>query len=45
MMLALNRRLILANEQVYQQNFTVGNLIGYDFNNKTVGIVGTGQNR
>lgn len=42
-MLALNRRLILANEQVHQQNFTVGNLIGFDLNNKTVGIVGIGR--
>lgn len=43
MMLALNRRLIVANEQVHQQNFTVGNLIGFDLHNKTIGIIGTGR--
>ena len=43
LMLALNRKLLLASKQVHQHNFTVGNLIGFDFNNKTVGIVGTGR--
>jgi D-lactate dehydrogenase len=43
LMLALNRKLILADKQVHHHNFTVGNLVGFDLNQKTVGIVGTGR--
>jgi len=43
MMLALNRRLITANEQVKRLDFTVGNLLGFDMNKKTVGLIGTGK--
>lgn len=43
LMLALNRKLIIANEQVHNQNFTVDNLIGFDLHGKTVGIIGTGK--
>lgn len=43
MMLALNRKLILSNQQVHAYNFSVDNLIGFDLNGKTVGIVGTGR--
>ena len=43
LILALNRKLLLANEQVHKRNFTVGNLIGFDLNGKTVGIIGTGK--
>ena len=43
LMLALNRKLILAGKQVHQHNFTVGNLVGFDLHQKTVGIVGTGK--
>lgn len=43
MMLALNRKLIRADKQVHNQNFTVGNLIGFDIHGKTIGIVGTGK--
>ena len=43
MMLALNRKLILADQQVCGHNFTVGNLIGFDLHQKTVGIIGTGR--
>jgi D-lactate dehydrogenase len=43
LMLALNRKLILANKQVQAADFTVGNLIGFDLYQKTVGIVGTGR--
>lgn len=43
LMLALNRKLIIANEQVHQQNFTVSNLIGFDLHGKTIGIIGTGK--
>ena len=43
MMLALNRKIILADKQVRQRNFTLDKLIGFDLNQKTVGIVGTGK--
>lgn len=43
LMLALNRRLILANEQVHHYNFKMNDLIGFDIHNKTVGIIGTGK--
>lgn len=43
LMLALNRKLITADDQVHHNNFTVGNLIGFDLHKKTVGIIGTGR--
>jgi D-lactate dehydrogenase len=43
LMLALNRKLIRANEQVHLQNFTLDQLIGFDLHEKTVGIIGTGK--
>lgn len=43
LMLALNRKLILADRQVHQHNFAVGNLVGFDLHQKKVGIIGTGR--
>ena len=43
MMLALNRKIILANKQVTRKDFSVDKLIGFDLNQKTVGIIGTGK--
>jgi D-lactate dehydrogenase len=43
LLLALNRKIIKANAQVHQQNFTVSDLVGFDFRGKTVGIIGTGR--
>ncbi len=43
MMLTLDRKLILANKQVHDQNFTLDNLIGFDLYEKTAGIIGTGK--
>lgn len=43
LMLALNRKLILADRQVHQYNYTVGNLVGFDMHERTVGIIGTGR--
>lgn len=43
LILALNRKLIVVNKQVYHHNFTVGSLVGFDLHGKTVGIVGTGR--
>ena len=42
-MLALNRKLILTDKQVHHYNFTVGNLVGFDLHQKTLGIIGTGR--
>jgi D-lactate dehydrogenase len=43
LMLALNRKLILANYQVHRQDFTVTNLVSFDLHGKTIGIIGTGK--
>ena len=43
LLLALNRKLITSNQRVQQYNFDINNLIGFDLNNKTVGIIGTGK--
>jgi D-lactate dehydrogenase len=43
MMMALNRKLIVANSQVHIQDFTVSRLIGFDMHGKTIGIIGTGK--
>lgn len=43
LMLALNRKIIQAHRQVQQQNFLLDNLMGFDLNQKTAGIIGTGK--
>lgn len=43
LLLALNRKIILANRQVHRFNFLLDNLMGFDLKGKTVGIVGTGN--
>lgn len=43
LLLALNRNLIRANEQVHTYNFSLSNLVGFDLHKKTVGIVGVGR--
>jgi D-lactate dehydrogenase len=43
LILALNRKLIIANEQVKNYNFLLDNLIGFDLHGKTVGIIGLGR--
>lgn len=42
-LMSLNRKLNLSNERVKKFNFDLNNLIGFDLNNKTVGILGTGK--
>jgi D-lactate dehydrogenase len=42
LMLALNRKLVLANSNAHAYNFTLNELVGFDLHNKTVGIIGTG---
>ena len=34
LMLALNRKLILADKQMHHHNFAVGNLVGFDLHKK-----------
>jgi len=43
LLLALNRRLIVSNQRVKHFNFDLNHLIGFDLNNKTIGIIGTGN--
>lgn len=43
LLLALNRKLIESNRRVEHYNFNIDNLIGFDLNTKTVGIIGTGK--
>ena len=43
LLLTLNRNMILSNQRVKQFNFDLNNLIGFDLNGKTVGILGTGK--
>ncbi|MCK0190316.1 2-hydroxyacid dehydrogenase [Arenibacter sp. F20364] len=42
-LLALNRKITLADRQVHSYNFLQNNLMGFDLNGKTVGIIGTGR--
>lgn len=43
LLLALNRKLIESNNRVSHYNFDLNNLVGFDLNQKTVGIIGTGK--
>ena len=43
LMLAMNRRLLLADKRLRQYNFELDPLVGFDMNGKTVGIIGTGK--
>ena len=43
LLLALNRKLIESNHRVDHFNFKLNHLVGFDLNNKTVGIIGTGK--
>jgi D-lactate dehydrogenase len=43
LLLALNRKLIESNRRVRHYNFNLNNLVGFDLNTKTVGIIGTGR--
>jgi D-lactate dehydrogenase len=43
LMLALNRNLIPAHYKVKDYNFLLDGLVGFDMNNKTVGMIGAGE--
>jgi len=42
LMFALNRNLHIAHLRVLQGNYGLSGLVGYEMNNKTVGVIGTG---
>lgn len=43
LILALNRKLVLADRQLRGHNFTVDKLLGFDLHRKKVGVIGTGR--
>jgi len=43
LLLTLNRNLVESNFRVKRYNFNLNNLVGFDLNEKTVGIIGTGK--
>jgi D-lactate dehydrogenase len=43
LLLALNRKLIVADKNVKQNNYKLDGLIGFDLYSKTVGIIGVGR--
>ncbi len=43
LLLAFNRKIILANNQVHDYNFSQEGLMGFNLHGKTVGIIGTGR--
>ncbi|MFN5168811.1 MAG: 2-hydroxyacid dehydrogenase [Cyclobacteriaceae bacterium] len=43
MLLTMNRKTHKAYNRVREQNFSLNGLLGYNLNNKTVGIIGTGK--
>ena len=43
LLLALNRKIVLANTQVHKYNFLQDGLLGFNLHGKTVGIIGTGR--
>lgn len=43
LLMALNRKIILSQELMKQNDFRLDKLIGFDLHNKTIGVVGTGK--
>jgi D-lactate dehydrogenase len=43
LMLALNRKLVRAHNRVMELNFSLDGLVGFDMNQRTIGIVGLGR--
>ena len=43
LILALNKKIATVGKQTQNQIFTVSNLVGFDLNGKTVGIIGVGK--
>ena len=43
LMLALNRKLLMAHARVQHNNFSLNGLMGFDLHGKTIGIIGAGK--
>lgn len=43
LMMALNRKIHKAYQRTRDANFTLNGLLGFDFNKKTIGLIGTGK--
>ncbi|MBK6265578.1 2-hydroxyacid dehydrogenase [Marivirga sp. S37H4] len=43
LMLALNRKLVIANRKIRENDFRLNGLVGFDMHGKTVGILGAGD--
>ncbi len=43
LMMALNRKLLAAQKLIQQNNYALDELVGFDINGKTVGVIGTGK--
>lgn len=43
LLMALNRKIVKAHEQMKRNDFRLGNLVGFDLHQKTIGVVGTGK--
>lgn len=43
LLLALDRKIVLAHEQIARHDFTIDNLLGFEISTSTVGIIGTGH--
>jgi D-lactate dehydrogenase len=43
LLLAINRKLIVSRDQIKQNDFSLDNLVGFNINGKTAGIIGTGR--
>ena len=43
LLMALNRKIVLAQKLIQQNDFRLDKLIGFDLHGKTIGIVGTGK--
>jgi len=43
LILSMNRKIVKAYEKVHARNFLLDDLVGFDLNKKTVGIIGTGR--
>lgn len=43
LMLALNRKIVIANAKVHSGDFSLDGLVGFDMKGKVVGVIGTGK--
>ncbi|MGZ8543682.1 MAG: NAD(P)-dependent oxidoreductase [Flavisolibacter sp.] len=43
LMMALNRKILIAEKNIHRQNFLLDQLVGFDLHGKTVGIIGAGH--